>query len=125
MSAPVMQEITLGKRPHKTEAQKKAAKEKLDAMYKEESKLVKGIFKNLECKGGSAQFAWRKYPQEEIQLWNMEDEKSYEIPLGLARHINNDCFIPTHKYLVNEDGDRIVGIGLKNSRYQFLSTEYM
>ena len=119
-----MEPVTL-KRVIHTETQKKEAKEKLAKQHEEDSKVVKGIFKNLECKGGTAQFPWRKYPQDEIEMCRFEDGKAYEIPLGLAKHINNDCFIPRHDYLVDENGDRIVGVAEKNHRYQFLSTEFM
>ena len=126
MSQPFMQEIQINKRATLTSDQKKDAKAKMDAQYAEESKLVSGIFKNLECKGASVQFLWKKFPQDNIQCFTLEDGQKYEIPLGLAKHINNDCFMPKHSYLIDPATNKpVVGIGSKDHRYQFLSTQFM
>ena len=110
-----------------TDTRKKDAKEKLNKEYEEDSRLVTGIFKNLEAPGGTLEFAYRKYPQDPTRLYKFEDGKEYEVPICVAKHINTDCVIQHHKYLINLDGDRIVEKDKKNSvqRYQFLSKDYM
>ena len=119
-----VQDITL---PHKdplTAPQKKEAKEKLDKAYKEESKLVKGVFKNLESPGSEIEFSYKKYPQDPIRKYTLKDGESYEIPLYLARHLNNDCRIKQSSNVVDVMGNRTVK-PTPIQRYQFLSTEFM
>lgn len=119
--------ITIDKKIPLSKERKEEAKQKLAEEYKKESKIVKGIFKNLECKGGTAQIAWRKFPQDDVTLFTFEDGKTYDIPLCLAKHINNDCCIQPHEYLTNLNGDRIVSQNREKAfqRYEFTSTEYM
>lgn len=119
--------ITIDKKVPISQERKSEAHEKLNEKYKEESKLVKGIFKNLECSGGKVEFPYKKYPQEEVTIFTFEDGKTYDIPLGLARHINQNCRLPPHVRIKNLDGDDVITKDMSKGqqRYEFISTEYM
>lgn len=120
-----MREIVVEKKVPLTELKKEEAKTKLNKLYKEESKLVKGVFKNLEAPGGELEFPFRMFPQDPLRIYRFEDGKEYEVPLCVAKHLNNTCVEKRHAYLVDENGDKIVGYGKGKQRYQFLSTEFM
>jgi hypothetical protein len=120
-------DLTIGKKTPLTSQAKKDAKDKLDAEYKEQSRLVKGIFKNLEAPGATLAFPYRAYPHDEIRMYTLEDGKTYEIPICVAKHINNNCNEKAHVYLRNLDGDMIRDPKVipARQRYQFQSTEFI
>lgn len=120
-----VKEINLEKRVPLTELKKKEAKEKLDKQHKEESRLVTGVFKNLECPGGGLEFPFRKFPQDPIRIYTFEDGKSYEVPLAVAKHINKTCNEKRHKYIIDKDGNKTVDVLPNRQRYQFLSVDFM
>lgn len=120
-----MTEIRVEKTKPLTEIKKKEAKDLLDKKYKEDSKLVKGVFKNLECPGGGVEFPFREYPQDPYIIYKFEDGKTYEVPLGVAKHINIRCNEKMHKHIVDPDGNKTVDVVKGRQRYQFLSTDFM
>jgi len=122
---PFYEDFIISDKKKLSETQKKANKDLLDKKYAEESKLVKGIFKNLEAPGCNLEFAFKKYPQDPIRLYKFFDGKTYEIPLSVARHINNDCNEKEHSSICDADGNRIVQWNPKRQRYQFLSVDFM
>jgi hypothetical protein len=120
-----VQEITLEKRAPLSATKKKEVADLLAAKHKEDSKLVKGMFKNLECPGGGLEFAFRMYPQDPHCIYKFEDGKTYEVPLCVARHINVTCNERQHKFVVDKDGNKTTDVVRNRQRYQFLSTEFM
>jgi hypothetical protein len=64
------------------------AKEKLEKLIKEESRLVKGIFQCFETPGSTVKITVRKYPNIPPFEKTMTDGEMYEIPLYVARHLN-------------------------------------
>jgi hypothetical protein len=88
---------------------KEKAKDLLNKFIKEETRLVKGKFRNYEIPGGSQHVFVVKYPGIPPFSQVLEDGGTYEIPLYVARHINgvdvtakqlsgkvNSCAYPTH-----------------------------
>lgn len=108
----------------KNAAEKKKAEELLEKMREEDSKIVSGIFKNLEAPGCNAEFSYKYYKGEPIRTYNLEDGKKYDIPLGVAKHINKQCRYVKHKYLVDKEGNPLKTWDVPLQRYQFISTEY-
>lgn len=120
-----VQEITLEKKPPLSATKKKEASDLLASKHKEDSKLVKGTFKNLECPGGGLEFSFRMYPQDPLCLYKFEDGKAYEVPLVVAKHINQTCNERQHKYIIDVEGKKTVDVVKNRQRYQFLSNEFM
>lgn len=117
--------FTISDRKKLTEAQKKANKELLDKKYEEESRLVKGTFKNHESPGCSQPFSLRLFPQQTgIDQWDLMDGKTYEIPLYVANHINKTCNEYEHKNLVDADGNHYTSPLPKRQRFSFVSTDF-
>jgi hypothetical protein len=91
---------------------KEESDEFLDKFIKEETKLVKGKFRNFEIPGASQRIFYKKYPHP-VPVFDkvMHDGEIYEIPLYVARHLNgidvtakgingkiNSCAYPTHGF---------------------------
>lgn len=100
---------------------------KKDLTYQrdKDKELVKGMFKFYEVPGGSMAFMFRKYKGQKPERYSMEDGKIYTIPLGVAKHINNDCWYPVHDYAMDKDGNKTQKITQKVKRCGFQSLEFM
>lgn len=120
-----------------TAEEKGAAKKKLDAFIKEETRMVKGIFQNFECPGGTQPFSVKKYPGIEPFNKIMEDGKEYEVPLYVARFLNGidvtaeglggklgTCSHPVHSHIVDKDGNPTVSLEKRKKRFGFQSLEF-
>ncbi len=108
-----------------TTEEKKKTSEKIEKDKIENSKLVKGVFKNSECPGGDVTFAYRMYKGDPVRTYHFVDGQEYTIPLGVARHINRQCKYKKSKYLIDKDGNKIIGRDTPIERYQFISQDYM
>ena len=120
-----VKEFNVGTKIKRSKEDIKKAEELLEKAHHEDSKIVTGIFKNIEVPGGDLTFTYRKYKQDSYKTYYFEDGKTYSIPIGVAKHINNMTKVKQHAYLVDKDGQKIPGVGSHRQRYQFLSTEFM
>ena len=68
----------------------------LEAKRAEERKLVRGIFRFHEVPGGCMEFMYRKYKGDPLEKFTMNDGEIYEVPLGVARHLNTNCWNPVY-----------------------------
>lgn len=99
--------------------------EKLEAARKEDAKIVKGIFHFYEVPGGLLEFPYLKYPNDEVYFFKQFDGDVCSIPLGVAKHLNNNCKYPVHKFAQDEFGKPVQKIGQKISRTGFQSLEFV
>lgn len=69
-------------------SEKEQNKAKLQRYIEEETKLVKGRFRNYESPGASVRVQIKKY--KDVPMFDkwMNDNATYEIPLYVARHLN-------------------------------------
>jgi len=93
--------------------QSPATKEKLQALMKEESKMVKGIFQCFETPGATTKICVHKYPTRDkggIDPFEkiMTDGETYEVPLYVARFLNG---VDVTCGALAESGSRNVNIG--------------
>jgi hypothetical protein len=86
---------------------------------------VKGIFQFHECPGGTLSFCFKIYQEDPLEFYTLKDGTQYEIPLGVARHLNQNGWYPVHHYEKNESGNPTVEIGQKRHRYSFRSLDFM
>ena len=104
---------------------KRATKEEIEKLRKEANRMVKGIFRCHEPRGGSVQLVWREFKGDPIRRWTLVDGHEYELPIGLARHLNNNCSYAVHQHILGADGKPAVDkMGKKISRMNFESIEY-
>lgn len=103
------------------EAKKKNAKYLRD----KDNQKVKGIFKFHEVPGGQMTFVYKAYKEDPIEKYTLKDGEIYELPLGVARHLNKNCWYPEHAYKMDENGNATMKIGRKVNRCSFQSLEFM
>jgi hypothetical protein len=120
-----VKELTVKRSKNLTAEQKKNASEKIKEMEKEDSKLVKGVFKNHECKGACVEFQYRKYKGEPIMFYTLKDGETYEIPYGVAKHINNSKK-KERSFVLNARGEPTTKTYTSSytERYSFTPTDF-
>lgn len=66
---------------------------------------VKGVFKFYERPGGDMEFVYRGWKGDPVEKYHMIDGQTYEVPVGVARHLNNNGWYPEYTYT---DGGKMV-----------------
>lgn len=122
-----VREVSLDKRTKMSQEDKKKSSEMIEKLRKENAKLVKGIFRFIEVPGGSIEFAFREFPGEPVRVYEFFDGKEYEIPLGVAKHINNNMKVPKRDYMRDAKGNKLLTTAIEGwrQRAEFVSTELM
>lgn len=101
------------------------SEDKIRQKWKEESRLVKGIFRCHEPVGGQIMFPFRKYKWDQTKWYTLVDGETYEIPLAVARHLNENCSYAVHSHIMDAQGKPTVDrSGKKISRMSFESLEF-
>lgn len=98
-----------------------------DEMRKErekDHKTVKGIFRCYEPRGGSFTFSFKKHKGDPILKYTMIDGETYEVPLMVAKHLNQNCWYPRHSHVMDMNGTPTVDVGRKVKRCSFESLEF-
>jgi hypothetical protein len=110
-----------------TDNQKEEVKQRIKKMQKEGEKLVKGMFEFIDAQGGWFDFSYRFFPGEPIRTVKLVHGEICEIPMILAKHLNN-CHkkvrIPPKE--LDEGGKpRVAGSVTKISRLRFTPMDMM
>ncbi len=103
---------------------KKITVEEMNKMKEKDHKMVKGIFRCFEPVGGSFKFSFKKYPGDEVLTYTMVDGCSYEVPVMIAKHLNNNCAYPVHRFRLDENGKSSPEVGKWIRRCSFESLEF-
>ena len=106
-----------------TEA-KKPTQDKKKYLRDKYREKVKGIFRFHEVPGGSMKFVYKEFKEDPVDFYEMKDGQIYEIPLGVAKHLNNNCWYPRHSYILNADGTPRMDVGKKINRCSFQSLQF-
>lgn len=115
--------ITAIKKPQKKPVSKPKSQYEID--FDRDNKLVKGIFRCHEVRGGTIVFHFRKYKENPVAKYTLTDGKVYEIPYMVAKHLTNNCWYPIHRYMQDENGDISAKIGQKVRRCSFEPLEFI
>lgn len=113
------------KRSKTSQATRDEMAKKLKIERDKDREMVKGVFKYYEVPGGVVEFCFKKYDEDPLEKFTMYDGQVYTIPLGVAKHLNNNTWYPIHEYGRNEDGSPLQRIGQKIRRMAFQSLEFM
>lgn len=110
----------------KVDKKDSAEKRKIALKYQRDKdrEKVKGIFRFYELPGGKLEFSFRKYKEDPIENYSFIDGQVYEVPLGVAKHLNTSGRYPIHAFTQTEDGKPSMKIGQKIARYGFESLEF-
>jgi len=100
-------------------------KKDLKYMRDRDSEMVRGIFRFFEVPGGNLSFSFRKYKEDEIQTYTLDDGCIYTIPRGVASHLSNNCWYPEHAYKMDKDGKPTIQVTKKKRRCSFEPLDFM
>ncbi len=114
-----------GKRSKISKETRDEIAKKLKVLRDKDREMVKGVFKYYEVPGGVVEFCFKKYAEDPLEKFTFYDGQVYTIPLGVAKHLNNDTWYPIHEYGRKEDGSPLQRIGQKIRRMAFQSLEFM
>ena len=103
---------------------RKITKEEMQKMRDKDHEVVEGIFRCYEPRGGGITFSFKKYKGDEVLKYNMVDGDTYEIPLMVAKHLNQNCYYPKHSHVLDANGKPSVEVGKKINRCSFESLEF-
>lgn len=111
-------EIKVERGAQHTKVTREELKKKLLKQKEEDSQKVKGVFRYFEMPGGTLAFSYRCYKDEEVERYEMVDGQVYEIPLGVAKHLNKNGWYPQYEYIKGESFQGGYGIsgGMRMAR---------
>jgi len=104
---------------------KETPKKNLRYQRDKDREKVKGIFKFYEVPGGTMSFVAKAYKEDQPERYDLVDGNVYEIPLGIAKHLNKNGWYPVHAYSQTESGAPAQRIGQKVHRFGFQSLEFV
>ena len=90
-----------------------------------DAKIVRGTFKYNELPGATLNFTLKLHKNDPVKEYSLVDGKTYEIPRGVAIHLNENGKYTIHARSVDKDGKPMVTVGRKEDRYTFYSTDFI
>lgn len=106
------------------EIKKEAPKKDMTWQRDRDREKVKGMFKFYEVPGGTLSFVYKAYKEDKAEKYTMVDGQIYEVPLGVAKHLNKNGWYPVHQYTRTENG-AAVKVGQKVHRFGFQSLDFV
>lgn len=94
-------------------------------MRDKDKEPVKGKFIFHEVPGGSMAFVFKAYKGDKVEHYDLRDGEIYTLPLGVAKHLNKNCWYPIHTHALDEHGKPSIKIGQKVRRCSFQSLEFI
>ncbi len=91
----------------------------IEAMTPETDKLITGTFVNVECPGQTAKICGKYYKGMDYFCKVLNDNERVNIPLSVARFINERCAYEEHTHILDAQGNPVKG-NKKRPRYKFL-----
>lgn len=108
-----------------TEKTTKPKKPNLKYERDKDREMVRGIFRFHEVPGGTMSFVFKKYKEDKVESYTLTDGSVYSLPLGVAKHLNKNCWYPIHQDCRDENGKPSVRVGHKVRRASFQSLEFV
>lgn len=104
--------------------EKEIGKQRWKDLEVEERRMVKGKFILHECPNGEHGFSFKKFKSDPLKNYSLKDGETYELPLSVARHLNNNVSYPSYKYKNDEAGRPTTTISEMIRRTSFQSLEF-
>ena len=92
--------------------------------YIKDHRMVKGIFRYLQCREGTTSFSFKKYKGDPIAPYKMIDGHTYEVPFMVAKHLNKNCCYEKHSHILDANGEASIYTGNVVQRFSFESLEF-
>ena len=103
----------------------KPMSENLRLKREQDRKSVRGKFIFHEVPGGKMDFVFRAYKGDPIAKYSMTDGEILTVPLGVAKHLNSNCWYPAYDYKDDEAGRPTCKVTSKIRRCSFQSLEFI
>lgn len=87
--------------------------------------MVKGKFIFHEVPGGRLSFSFKKYKEDPVERFDLDDGQIYSLPLGVAKHLNSECKYPIHGYAMDENNKPQMKVNQWIRRCSFQSLEFI
>jgi hypothetical protein len=100
-------------------------KKNLRYLRDKDREKVRGIFRFYEVPGGTMSFVFRAYKEDDVERYDFVDGQIYTVPLGVAKHLNKNCWYPVHRHHQDEMGKVSSLVGKKVRRVGFQSLEFI
>lgn len=102
----------------------KITKEEMRKRQEKDNRIVSGIFRYHDCRGGKLKFSFKKYEGDSVEPYEMVDGKKYDVPFMVAEHLNKNCNYPKHAHVLDANGNPIVSIGENVQRCSFENLDF-
>lgn len=97
----------------------------IKAQREKDQTKVRGIFRFYEVPGGKLSFSFKQYKEDGVKKYELIDNQTYELPLGVARHLNKNGWYPEHHFMTDEQGIPKKTFKKKIHRFGFQSLEFI
>lgn len=104
---------------------KEAVKQNPNYLRDKDREPVKGIFRFHEVPGGEMSFSLRIHKGDPVENYTLKDGEIRTVPLGVAKHLNKNCWYPEYDYVQTEDMQNIAKVTKKIRRCSFQSLEFV
>lgn len=108
---------------------KKAVTEKPKPNFKylrdKDREIVRCKFHFHEIPGGVMEFVFKKWKEDPVEKYSLRDGEIYNIPLGVYKHLNENCWYPVHQYFSQDGGNHVMKVGQKVQRCSAQSLEFL
>ncbi len=116
----------------KKEVKTRLTAQDIEKMRLKDRELVKGKFIFHEVPGGLMSFSFKAYRGDPVERYDLIDGQIHTLPLGVARHLNKNCWYPEYSYMKGEstqggyssDG-QVMRVTRKVRRCSFQSLEFV
>jgi len=115
-------EISKKKFAPASEAERAKSKQMIEKLQKEGNKQTRGIFEFVDAQGGWLDFSYRFFPGEPIRTVHITHGEMIDIPIILAKHLNN---VYKKVRMMPENADKGVSSVTKISRTRFIPVDIL
>jgi hypothetical protein len=104
---------------------KEVVKPNLAFMRDKDKEPVRGKFIFHEVPGGEMSMSFKMYRGDQVENYTFKDGEIKTIPLGVAKHLNKNCWYPEYDYVKTEEMQNVAKIVKKVRRCSFQSLEFV
>jgi hypothetical protein len=87
--------------------------------------MVRGKFIYHEVPGGQLDFSIRLYKGDPIENYSLKDGEVVNLPLGVAKHLNQNVWYPAYSYENDANGRPQAKVSQRIRRCSFQSLEFI
>jgi hypothetical protein len=90
----------------------------IDADYEYDHESLTGKFLNLEHKGRTLDFRFKKYRQDDYKQYSLKDGAVYTLPRMVVQHLKENVYYKKYKELKGLASDQAIYAGINDGQLQ-------